>query len=137
MAYSAKMKKASVPAVLAGGLAISWVVTALVAAITATAVSAQWVGEEALGPGAVTAVLLGALAGSATAAKKAQSRKLLLAALSGGVYFISLLCCNALFFDGTYQGVFPAFLMTLGCGLVTGMGSTRQKRSKFRYSARR
>lgn len=134
MPYKTKTptKSASIFAGLAMGLAVSWITTAVMAIGITLLIAGERVGETLLAPAAVVTVLLATFAGAWTAAQKVAVRRLIVCLAGGGIYFLSLLCCNALFFDGTYQGILPALLTVLGASLVTGLLGLHQKNRKFK-----
>lgn len=123
---------ASISIGLAMGLAVNWVVTIAMAVMITVLIASERVGEVILPPAAVGTVLAAGFAGALVAARKAATRRLIVCLISGGIYFLSLLCCNALFFDGAYRGVVPALLTIIGISLVAGLLGLRQKNRKFK-----
>lgn len=138
MPYKTKTpaKSTSIFAGLAIGLVVSWITTMVMAIGMTLLIAGERVGETLLAPAAVVTVLLATFAGAWTAAKKAVVRRLIVCLASGAIYFLSLLCCNALFLDGTYQGIVPALLTVLGASLIAGLLGLHQKSQKFKGGIR-
>lgn len=134
MSYQAKATKkaVSIPVGLAMGLGISWAVTILLTVIFAFLMLTEKIKITMLSPTAVGIVMFASFAGAMTAAKKIDAHRLMICLASGGVYYISLVCCNALFFDGAYQGLIPALLLLIGSCLLAGVLGMRQKEQKFK-----
>lgn len=129
-------KSASIPVGLAMGLAASWIITIVMAIGITFLIAGERVGETFLAPAAVVTVLVATFAGALVAAKKADAGRLIVCLASGAIYFLSLLCCNALFFDGAYQGLVPALLTVVGASLVAGLMGLHQKGQKFKARKR-
>lgn len=122
---------------VAMGLAVSWAITLLLALVVAIFVSAQRIGEGAVAPLAVATIILATLGGAVLAAGKIGSRRMIVCLLSGGVYFVSLLGCNVLFFGGEMHGVVAAMLLIFGLSVLAGLMGLRKKEGKYGRFAKR
>lgn len=122
----------SVSLALVAGLLVGWAVTLLASVVITFLVAGERIGESSLPPMAVAAMVLGALAGAVTGVRSAPARQLLVSLAGGGIYCLSLLGCNALFFDGQYQGVVPGILTVMGASAAVGLLSLRQKSQNFK-----
>lgn len=111
------------------GLAVSL----LVAAVGGYLVEAETVGQSAENGFVVTALLLGSLAAAMVAVKKGQGARIVLSLAGAGTYFLLLLCCGALVFDGIRSGVGMTALVVLCAGLVVWIfGLKGNKKTKYR-----
>lgn len=111
------------------GLAVSL----LVAAVGGYLVEAETVGQSAENGFVVTALLLGSLAAAMVAVKKGQGARIVLSLAGAGTYFLLLLCCGALVFDGIRSGVGMTALVVLCAALVVWIfGLKGNKKTKYR-----
>lgn len=120
---------AKMPSAIGMGLAISLGVTIATAGVVAFLIAGEKISENAAGYGAAVALLLGAVLGALAAAWRCGERRMVMCLISGGVYFLSLLCCTALFFDGMYQGVGTTALMVFGGSIAAGLMGMKGKRN--------
>lgn len=134
MAYKMKQrgKAASMAVGLAMGFGISWAVTLLLAVMATFLIAGERVGESFLPSVAVGAVMVSAFVGAMVSAAKIGSRRLIVCLISGGIYYVSLVVCNGLLFDGAYQGLVAALLSILGCCLLAALLGLRRKSGKFK-----
>lgn len=131
MPYQTKTaKNVSIPV----GLTLGWLAGVLVtlgtAVVVTSLIAGERTGEGVANTAAVAAMLLASFVGAMVTGGKIGNRRLVMCLASGGLYFVTLLCCNALFFDGSYQGLLAAALTILGSSLVAGLMGIRQKRQK-------
>ncbi len=123
---------------LAGGLALgvlcAIVVTAVSAAIFARLMSREVLQESALGYICVTILVLSSGVGAWVAAAKVKQKWMIVCILTAGCYFLFLLSCTALFFDGQYQGLGVTALAVLGAGGAVGLLGIRQPKGGRRRS---
>ena len=126
-------KGASIPFALLTGWITAWVTTMLLTLITTFLVAGEHISESAMAPAAVITISISALISATVAAENTAEKRMMVCLINGCVYFLSLICCTALFFDGTYQGIGSAALTVIGCSLVSGFLSIRQKRQKNQY----
>lgn len=134
MPYQSKTasKNRSIVFALAVGLGIGWAITIAMAVITTFLTAAERVGEGFLAPAAVATLLMATFAGAMVSAAGTGSSRLIICLCSGGLYYLSLICCNALFFDGRFQGLPAALLMVLGSCLIAALTGLRQKSGHFK-----
>lgn len=134
MAYQIKPmgKTASWTVGLALGLGVNWGVTLLAAIIAASLISGDRVGEGFLPSVAVATVMVAAFAGAMVSAGKIGNRRLPVCLASGGIYYLSLVCCNALFYDGAYQGLVAGLMSILGTCLLAALVGLRRKPGKYK-----
>ncbi len=134
MAYQRKpaAEGKNIPVGLAMSLAGSWGVTLIAASIVTILIAGEHVGESFLSAAAVGTMFLASFAGALLAAGQNDSGRLMICLGSGGVYYLSLLGCNILFFDGEYRGMIPALLTVVGSCLIAALLGTRRKRPKYK-----
>ena len=92
-----------------------------------------------IGYGGMGILLAGSFTGAIIAKMKANANPLQTSLISGGIYFLFLLGITALFFEGSYEGVWVNAVMILcGCVLAVipgkpsrgmGKGIAQRKRS--------
>lgn len=131
MLYSLK-QKTSIPLGLAFGWIVNLAITLLSAIFVSILVAGERVGENLITPAAVITVMIASFLGAIVAAKRVGQRRLIICLASGAIYYLSLLCCTALFFDGKYEGLGAAALTIIGCSAVAGLLGLRQKRQKMK-----
>lgn len=133
MAYPNKQvaEKISVPLALLFGLMTGWGITIVLAVLITFMIAGEKLQMGLLPSLAIGTMLLSAFAGAWTAAGKAQSKRLIICLCSGALYYLSLLCCNALFLNGTYQGLTAALATVMGACLIAGLLGLRQKNRKI------
>lgn len=136
MPYQVK-NRSSIPVALVAALLVSWAVTLLAAAVIAFLVAGERVGESGLSLMAVGAMVLSAVSGAVTGVRSAPNRQLPVSLACGGSYCLSLLGCNALFFEGQYQGIVPGLLTVMGASAAIGLMGLRKgqnfKRRKYGF----
>ncbi len=126
---------------IAIGLAMGWGVAVitmlLVTILVATLVAGQKIEEGMIAPGAVAATILASFLGALFTVGKIGEKRMIYSLISGGIYYITLLCMNALFFEGTYRGLGAAALTITGSCVVVGLMGFRQKNHKNKRFNRR
>lgn len=108
---------------LAVGWAVSMMLTLLLSMLAGLLIYNERFPETAVGYTAMAAVLLSSSLGATAAVKRIKRRRAYVCALSGALYYASLLAVTALFFGGQYSGMgVTALLVIAGCGSVILMG---------------
>lgn len=132
-----RMQNASIPVIIGSGVLLTWGITALTAVAVTCLIAWEKLSEGAIAPAAVIAVAISVFSASIVITRKNEEKRLLVCFMIGGVYYVSLLCCNALFFDGSYRGMLGAALTIMGCSLVAGLlGNSQKGRGARRYKMR-
>lgn len=114
-------------------LAVGWVTTLGATAIISILISGEYLSERSLTSASVMSTMLSASIIAIIAGRKQESGKLLWSIIGGVTYYLSLIGCNALFYDGKYKGLLASCLTILGCSLVCGLLLTRQKHQGSLY----
>lgn len=133
MVYQKTSRGLSMPLSLLKGIALGWLVTVGGGVITAVLLHGEHMTERGIQPAAVIIMMLSAFAASIFAGGKDGEKRLLKCLAGGGMFYLSLLGCNALFFDGKYQGILGALLTVGGCSLVATLLLSRQKQQRAAY----
>ena len=125
-------QKTSIPLGLALGWVVNLAVTLISAILVSVLVAGERVGENRIGLAAVITVVISSFCGAIVAAKRIGHRRMIICLASGAVYYLSLLCCTALFFDGKFEGLGAAALTIIGSSAVAGLLGIRQKGQKMK-----
>lgn len=105
---------------LAGGI-LSLSSTLIGAALLASMINREMVAEMGIGYGVMVILLLSSVIGSMTAYTKIRRRRMLVCALAGLVYFLTLCSITAMFFHGTYSGVLVTAAVIAGGSISVGL----------------
>ncbi len=132
-----KTKASNIPMALAVSTAVSMSITLLAAASMTFLIAGETLQLESSDVAVLGILLLASLAGSWVAIKGAGEKPWLLGLLSGGLYYLLLLCCTALFFDGQYQGLGATALAVLGGSLGAVLFTMRKGSGKGKRRYRR
>ncbi len=112
---------------------IGFAVSLLVTGIGSYLIEAETLGENAENGIVVVALLLGSVISAMIAVKREQGTRIILSLAGAGCYYLILLCCGALFFDGIRSGIGVTALVTLSGALVVWiLGIKGQKKTKYR-----
>ena len=135
MSYRKKgsVRKTTMPVSLAKGLFLAWVITIVIGVIVAILVAGERVPEDFADPAAVVALVASSFACAMVAGGKADQKRMVVCAISGCIYYLSLICVNLLFFDGAFRGLLGAALTVMGCCVIAGLLQTRQKKQRISY----
>ena len=123
------------------GLLMGWIVAAMIT--TAVCGALAWLilnektGWEAMGYGAIAALLAASYAGAAVSCRLIMHRKLLVCILSGVLYVCSLTAITALLFGGGIQGIWLSALLTAGGSGAAALVHCAEKRDKRRGRKKR
>ena len=129
-------RASSMPTGLLTGLGVSLAVTILLAVVAAKLIDMEWIGEKDIGYCAMVILMAAPFCGARLSQKKIKRQRLMVCAMSGGLYFLSLLGITALFFGGQYEAVGVTFLLVAGgctLTLLVGEGNNspgKRKRKK-------
>lgn len=126
----------SIPRALLWGLLASWAVTLALTVLITFLLDLETIEQTHLAPSAVLSMILSTIAGTFVASKKAGQTKLLVSLASGGIYFLSLLGCNAAFYGATFEGIIPSLLCAVGGSLTVGLLEIRQKGESVKHMKR-
>lgn len=102
-------------------------ITLLLAAITATMISMEKIGESAGNLLSMVTILAGSVAASLITAGKADNMQAIHALIGGLCYYLSLLCTGALLFDGVGQGVLPTAMVVFAGSISVALLQMRGK----------
>lgn len=121
---------AAMPVGLGAGLGISLGITLVGSAVLSWLVDRELVAQSGIGYGVLVILLLASLLGTAAAYGKIKHRRLVVCALSGGLYFGALVCMTALFFGGQYRGLGVTALVILAGSLSVALLGLRGEKKR-------
>lgn len=121
-------RASSMPAGLMAGLVVSLAITVLLAALSAKMVDIQWIGERDIGYCAMVILMAAPFCGARTSQQRIKRQRLAVCAMSGGLYFLSLMGITALFFGGQYEAVGVTLLLVAGGSALTMLIGERTNR---------
>ncbi len=114
-------------------LLIGLAVSMIAALIGSFLIEAEKIGEEAEDWIATLALLAGSLASSLTAAKRGEGPRIIMSLSGAAAFYLGLLCCGAILFDGIKGGVGVTALLVFGGGLVIWLlGLRGNKKQKYK-----
>lgn len=130
----------SMPAGLMFGAFISMGMTVLAVGLIAKLVGSEYIKETQIGYGIMVTLLASSFFGALAAAGKIKRQRLMVCALSGLIFFLTLLSITALFFGGQYEAVGVTAILVLGGSLLAvlagGRSESRGKGRKIRKANR-
>ena len=115
------------------GITVGWATTFVLATISTGLIAGNRLADSSMSTVSVITMVLSGFLSAVVAGAKVGQRRILVCGCVGTVYFVILLCCNALFFDGKYRGVLGGALTILGSALVASMLKKGQQKHKVRY----
>jgi len=125
--------KSFIPYSVALGTMVGWMVTILSAVIGASLIHGEMIQQESSGFVAMIALFLGSVTSTLTVAVKMPEKRLLMCLLGGSTYYLSLICCALLLFDGLKGGFAPsAAIVISGLFLAYVTGTKRGRKSKYK-----
>lgn len=131
--HSAQLNIYKFPKGIGIGAAVSIMTTVLGVAIAGWLLSAEKIGESSIGYITVMLLLLSSILGAFTSVCTIKQKRVPVCVITGGVYLLSLLAINALFFHGTYSGVGESALVILaGVLTVAILGLKSDKKHKIK-----
>lgn len=130
----------SVPAGLAIGTAVSFILTLLAALLMGQLIDKEKLQWEQVGYGIMATLLAASFFGSKVSYTKIRRQRFLICLLSGAAYFGLLLAITALFFGGQYDGVWVTGALILagsGSAGLLGLGGKKDLSHQKRGGRRR
>lgn len=120
-----------------GGLALGWTVSMAVtlagAMGAAYLISGETIAETSVGYCSMVILLTASVLGPLVAAGRIKHRRVFVCAVSGLIYYATLLAVTALFFGGQYQGMGVTGLLVFGgCAAVILLGLRQGRRGSAR-----
>ena len=118
------------------GLAVSAITTVTGSAISAWLFHSEKIGEGSIGYVTLILLFLSAALGAFTSVRLINQKRLVICLSEGGIYLLFLLAMTALFFEGTYSGIWESALVIMAGVLsvallsIKGNHSVKRKRRK-------
>lgn len=122
-----------IPTALVFAIVAGLAVTVLGTVIAASLIHAQTIGEDAAGVAAMITILFGAMISSVVAAEKVREMRFVMCLSGGVVYYLTLICCAAIVFDGVKSGIFASLAVAAAGSMVVyllGMKGGRKPKYK-------
>lgn len=116
--YKLTGKALSMPAGLAIGTGISLGLTMLASALLAKLINTERIEWEQVGYGIMVMLLSASMIGTKTACAVVKRRKMMICAVEGALFWLSLLLITALFFGGQYSGVMTTGIVILAANFI-------------------
>lgn len=127
-----KQEEANLSATVIGGAVGgggSIVATLILSALATGLANRGMVGEASIDAVSVGILVLSSVVGSLLGCAVTGHRRVQVCLISGGVYYLALLACNVMLFDGIFRTVGVTGLVVLGgCGAVILLGLKEGKR---------
>ena len=127
-----------IPAAVGIGLGAAWILTILGAVVMTFALAGETISIDSMGFGIVVILFVSTFAASMVATWYAKGKKMQISLITAGVYFLTLLAMNAIFFGGEYRGVGVYLLVVILSGAVAafvGMGGGKSRKHKIKFRA--
>ena len=125
-------RTSGIPAGIFAGLITALLITILLAAVTAVLIAGEKIGEDKALFGSAASLLLGAAFGGICAANVAGERKMIICLIHGAVYYVTLLCVTAVFFEGRYENIWITGLLVLGASISVGLLVMRGRKRTYK-----
>jgi putative membrane protein (TIGR04086 family) len=125
-------RTSGIPAGIFAGLITALLNTILLAAVTAVLIAGEKIGEDKALLGSAASLLLGAAFGGICAANVAGERKMVVCLIYGAVYYVTLLCMTAMFFEGRYENIWITGLLVLGASISVGLLVMRGRKRTYK-----
>ncbi len=123
----------SLPLGICIGIIVSLIVSLLGAAISAWMITSEAIGENSIPYAAMVIMTAASLIGALVAAWLVKGKRLILCAVTGAGYYLSLLAGTALFFGGRYHGLgISALAVVIGCAAAIFVGIKGKKGTKHK-----
>lgn len=127
----------SMPAGLAFGWMAELLVTAAACLLLAMLILNGRAGWEAMGYGVMVILLLSSYLGAAISCKLVERRKLLVCALSGAIYLLTLMAIVVLFFDGSFDAIWATAMLIAGGAAAAALMHCHEAPEKSRRRKKR
>jgi putative membrane protein (TIGR04086 family) len=125
-------RTSGIPAGIFAGVITALLITILLAAVTAVLIAGEKIGEDKALFGSAASLLLGAAFGGICAANVAGERKMIICLIHGAVYYVTLLCVTAVFFEGRYENIWITGLLVLGASISVGLLVMRGRKRTYK-----
>ena len=124
-----RQKATSIPAGLGLSLAINTAITTIMIILIAVMVDHGTITWESVGYWIMSMLLISSFIGAKTAIHSIKTQYLLIAAMSGVLYWTVLLCVTALFFGGKYGSVMETAALIVAGSITAALIKLPAKRS--------
>lgn len=125
-------KATSVPITIGVGLVLSLIITVLAAVLIAMMVISERMEPGHIYFGSAATMLLASFIGALYVVLMMGEKKLLFSMVTGGAYFLVLVCVSMLFFDGMIANVWQALILVIGGSFSAGIIKMNSKKTSYR-----
>lgn len=125
-------KATSVPITIGVGLVLSLIITVLAAVLIAMMVISERMEPGHIYFGSAATLLLASFIGALYVVLMMGEKKLLFSMVTGGAYFLVLVCVSMLFFDGMIANVWQALILVIGGSFSAGIIKMNSKKTSYR-----
>lgn len=125
-------KANSVPITIGVGLVLSLIITVLAAVLIAMMVISERMEPGHIYFGSAATLLLASFIGALYVVLMMGEKKLLFSMVTGGAYFLVLVCVSMLFFDGMIANVWQALILVIGGSFSAGIIKMNSKKTSYR-----
>ena len=125
-------KATSVPITIGVGLVLSLIITVLAAVLIAMMVISERMEPGHIYFGSAATMLLASFIGALYVVLIMGEKKLLFSMVTGGAYFLVLVCVSMLFFDGMIANVWQALILVIGGSFSAGIIKMNSKKTSYR-----
>lgn len=122
----------STPIAIGIGLLLSLVITLFAAALIAMMIIGERMEPENIYIGSAATLLLASFVGAFYVVLTKGEKRLLFSAVSGGVYFLVLVCTTLIFFDGMISNAWQVLILIIGGSVSAGIIKTNSKKASYR-----
>lgn len=137
MTLKKRGKFTGMPAGLGMGLLTGMVISFVTIMVISTLIAGEKLEQQQAIYGSFVALLLGSFGGAWIAARIAEEKQMLVSIISGGIYFLVLMCITALFFEGMYENIWSTALLILGSSAAAGFAGIRKNNRGYRVKKSR
>lgn len=121
------------PAALLYGWVIGMISTIIMGVAVTGMVNKNVMSISALSVAAVITIIVSGFLSSVVSGARAGERRLLTCMCTGAMYFVTLICGNALFFDGKFNGLVGGALCIMGTSFAACLIKLNRTPLKIRY----
>ena len=125
-------KATSVPITIGVGLVLSLIITVLAAVLIAMMVISERMEPGHIYFGSAATMLLASFIGALYVVLMMGEKKLLFSMVTGGAYFLVLVCVSMLFFVVFFANVWQALILVIGGSFSAGIIKMNSKKTSYR-----
>ena len=121
---------------IAAGAAICVITALVLLSVFAWLIANAYISEDVSSFVCTGVLIVSTIAGTLTATMKSKEKALWISLITALNFGIILLSCNAIFFDGIYDGVFVTLVCIVGSAICTVLLNTQKSRKRKQHVKR-